>query len=150
MAFSLSPGCVCALWMTVHVLLRNQPRGLCTSYFSPRTHRTRFSAVLQTLRQLVSCAGSCARAAAAQGTQGGPRGARGPGCANRGQWGTTSLTAARGRRPPAPRQLPVGAAARSRASWEQDLALMASTICHQSQGRRTRRTELLRCWQRGS
>lgn len=49
-----------------------------------------------------------------------------------------------------PSRAPVGSTHSSPAPREQDLALMASTICHKSQGRRTQRTELLFSWQRGS
>lgn len=45
---------------------------------------------------------------------------------------------------------PLGTPAGSPAPQEQDLALMASTICHKSQRMRTQRTELLFPWQRGS
>lgn len=98
--------------MTVHVLLRNQPRGLCTAddiLFQPRDTQDPFL-VLQTLspRQLVSCAGSRARAAAAQGTQGMPRGARGPGCANRGQWGHSQPYSSQGQKAPCPSAAPGG------------------------------------------
>lgn len=50
---------------------------------------------------------------------------------------------------PSPKH-PLGAPAGSPAPQEKDLALMASTICHKSQGRRTQRTELLFPWQRRS
>lgn len=50
---------------------------------------------------------------------------------------------------PSPKH-PLGAPSGSPALHEQDLALMANMMCHQSQGRRTQRTELPFPWQRGS
>lgn len=105
--FPLTWMCLCSLYDRARTAEESAP-GAVHILFQPGTHRTRFSAVLQTLRQLVSCAGSRARAAAAQGTQGGPRGARGPGCANRGQWGHYQPYSSQGQEAPCPSAAPGG------------------------------------------
>lgn len=161
-AFSLSPAWVCVLCMDMHAHMKESDvKSLSTIAGILFQHRNKqkdtfLQCVTQTLssRLLASCCGRCVRTAMVPVPPWGGLGELGK-QTERVQGPVQGLQLRRCLVPwrqqgcPGPKH-PLGAPAGSPAPQEQDLALMASTICHKSQGRRTQRTELLFPWQRGS